>query len=124
MNENVTKKTTGKEVFVVVLVILVALVTLSAKIYYSNKVAKEGALISELGNLRGAVRLYMAVNKTYPPDIKALTKTHDFFGNQEPYIRGVKLDKDGYPVDSWGNRFQYYTKRGWIYSGSQKYSKW
>jgi len=125
MEENATKKTSIKEVFIVALVIIIAVVTLSAKFYFGNKIGRENALISELGSIRGAVRLYMAVNKTYPPDIKSLVmQKHNLFGKEEPYLTGVTVDKDNNPVDSWGHKFQYDAKRGWVSSGSRRYSKW
>lgn len=124
MDETKPKRSRSDTV-IVVGVILLAVFVLGIRHHMTSESAKETALISELRSLRMAVQLYMLENKAPPSDLKILAaQKYNIAGRQESYIKGVSLDNDGYPVDSFGKRFNYDRNIGWIYSSSTKYTKW
>ncbi len=113
------------EIVIVVLVIIAAIVILGIKNHLAAKSAKEEALISQLRAVRTAVALYLEVNRTLPPNLKVLADNEYSLGDKtNSYLTGVKVDEEGYPVDAFGNRFNYSPKNGKIFPKEDEYSDW
>ncbi len=119
------KKRTKTEVIVILAVIVIAAVVLSVRFNMTGRAEKENALMNELRSLRSSVQLYLTLQKSYPPDLKSLaTQKYTIGEKQEPYLRGIKTDKENYPVDAFGKMFKYDPKTGWVKAGEEKYSNW
>ncbi len=119
------KKRTKIEIVVIVAIIAIAAMVLGIRFNMAGKAEKENALMAELKSLRASVQLYLTLEKSYPPDLKVLaTQKYTIGEKQETYLRGIKLDKEGYPVDAFGKRFNYDLKAGWVKPGEEKYSNW
>jgi competence protein ComGC len=119
------KKRTKVELVVILVVIVLAVLTFGIRFFMSNKAVKETALMAELKSIRTSVQLYLITNKGYPPDLKALaTQKFKLGDRQEPYLRGVKVDKENYPIDAFGNRFNYDARNGWVQPSEKNYAGW
>jgi type II secretory pathway pseudopilin PulG len=119
------KKRTKAEIAVIAVVIVVAAIVLGIKFNLGARAEKENALMAELSSIRSSVQLYLTLHKNYPPDLKMLaTQKYTIGEKQEPYLRGVKIDKENYPVDAFGKRFTYDPKTGWVRAGEERYSTW
>jgi len=100
--------------------------------YYGrlNQEAMETALRTGLRNIRLSIELYHMVNGRYPEDLKELlsrrflmpTAKGTIFNDQ--YLRAQALDASGYPMDPFGQRYQYHSALGRVYSGTERYQNW
>lgn len=89
---------------------------------YASKVlvvAKEVALLNELGNLRLSLELYKAMHdNAVPKDLKELYSIKNYF------VMIDRLDKDGMLLDPFGSRYYYDPKKRAIRSTAVKYKNW
>lgn len=126
--ENMTvpkPKRRKREIFAVVLIVLIAVLVLGVKFHMNNKAAKEAALLAELQNVRTSVELYITLNKTLPADMKALVDQKYTMGEKNGnYLTGAKIGKNGLPVDPFGNDFVYNPSTGKVTSGTKGYEGW
>jgi type II secretory pathway pseudopilin PulG len=100
--------------------------------YYGRIVqeGKETALKVGLANIRLSTELYRGLNGRYPRDLKELlagrflipTQQGTIFNDQ--YLWGQALDQSGYPVDPFGERYQYEPASGRVSSGTRGYQNW
>ena len=93
-----------------VLIIAVVIFVVSGRYRTAILRAKETVMKAELRNLDVNIQLYSIKYGSFPPDIRYLLGRKDFL--QLEYT----LDKDGYPLDPFGNRYQYEPKTGraWV----------
>jgi len=83
--------------------------------------AREVALENQLTNLKYSLELYMTLEGSYPENIRELNKKYrtvkesTLYGRR--YLENQAQDKDGYPIDPYGNRFIYNNKTGTIKGG-------
>lgn len=110
---------------------------LAALSRYSSSVksVKETALSVELSNLRTAVGYYVMVNKRLPKSTKDLMR-YASASNSEiqgedyrviilgKYVESMTLDKDGRPLDPFGNIYDYDVKTGRVSSSTKGYEAW
>jgi type II secretory pathway pseudopilin PulG len=100
--------------------------------YYYNTIqkAREAALSTGLASIRSSIQLYQAVNGRHPSDLRELVRerllsfTNDgtIFANQ--YLRAQALDRSGYPIDPFGQRYRYEPALGRVSSGAEGYQDW
>ncbi len=93
--------------------------------------ARETALQNELMNIRMALEHYRIINAKYPIDLSELYKkkvltSENFTGIilSEQFIKGARLDKEGYLLDPFINRYGYNADEGRVYSKTKGYEKW
>ncbi len=91
---------------------------------------KEVVLLAELRNIRIALNIYKGFNGKYPDDIQELVEK-EIYGTKfiheiyrRPYLEHQRLDKEGFPVDPWNNRFIYDSLKGEVFSRTKGYEKW
>lgn len=115
-----TQRTRGKgeKIFIAALLIISA-VAFSMSWQAKNKVAKEEALISELLAVRTAVQLYVTMNNKLPESLNVLTTQKYYLGGKSGiYLTGVAVDSTGYPLNAFGDKFNYDPSTGWVSSGT------
>ncbi|MBI2342510.1 MAG: hypothetical protein HYU98_07250 [Deltaproteobacteria bacterium] len=113
------------EIFAVVAVVILAVGIFGVKSFLINKAEKENALMAELKSLRTSVQIYLVLNKSYPSDLKSLAGQKFVLGSkEESYIKGIKFDREGYPIDVFGQKFDYNPGTGWVSSSVKRYSEW
>lgn len=80
--------------------------------------AKKAALINQLTNLKYSIELYKALEGSYPRDLRILNRAYinlkdtKLYGRK--YLELQPEDKEGYPVDPYGQRFIYDSRSGKI----------
>lgn len=113
------------EIFIMLALVVVAGIAIWMKVTMTDKVDKEQALMAELRAMRTAVQTYLIINKNFPPNLKALANEKYMLGGKEDnYIKGIKLDGEGFPVSALGERFEYDTGTGWVSAPDKKYKGW
>jgi hypothetical protein len=84
----------------------------------------------ELKNLRAVIIFYYAKHKKYPEDLKEMSeKGYIEFSPEsavvrKEHLRLLSVDKEGYPLDPFGNRYVYDKNAGEVISGTKGYEKW
>jgi type II secretory pathway pseudopilin PulG len=120
-------------VFDTVLVcLLVAGLTVAFMTYYGPiaREARHTALKVGLANIRLSTELYRALNGRYPGDLKELLSERFLIPTEQGiflndwYLRAQALDPSGYPVDPFGERYQYEPASGRVSSGTRGYQNW
>ena len=113
------------EIAAIVVVVVVAGTILWMRQSTCTRVANERALIDELRAVRMAVGLYLEINKEYPTSLKDLTTNSFTMGDRTVhYLTNIKSDEEGYPIDSFGKRFNYDPGTGRVWSAEKQYSSW
>ncbi|MCX5715684.1 MAG: type II secretion system F family protein [Candidatus Omnitrophica bacterium] len=104
----------------------------TASFYFTTalKVFRESALKNQLADIRLSLKLYHMFQDKYPADIRGLL-TEEFnlmpYSNavlKKKYVDSATTDKEGYPLDPFGNRFVYRPDIGEVCSGTKIYEKW
>jgi len=103
-----------ENILVLVFLIVLFLIALSYYSKYEN-VLKERAAAEEVYHINSSIVVYYVLHRRFPEDIREITGDRHriiyretFF--EKKYLEGIKTDKEGYPLDPWGNRY-YYDKR-------------
>ncbi|MBU0505394.1 MAG: hypothetical protein ABII18_05540 [bacterium] len=113
------------EILIVVGLVVVGAVVIGLRSSSSTQLAQEQALMTELKAVRMAVQLYDAMNKNFPANLKVLTTEKYLMGNKKrTYLTGIQVDKENYPIDSFGSRFQLDPKTGHASSATKGYESW
>ena len=92
--------------------------------------AQETTLKIGLGNIRKGIMAYVLINQRLPTDLRNLLKERIILPVREDtiftteYLRTLALDSEGFPVDSFGNRYAYDPKTGRVNSTTQGYETW
>lgn len=96
----------------------------------SVRVAREVALISELSNIRTAVRLYQIMNKRNPLSLKDMM-TESYVAPyrtdtviKQPYLEHTSIDEGGNILDPFENPFTYNNRLGIVRSATKGYEGW
>ena len=113
-------------VLVLVLVGVVASLV-GSNLYYQYKSGKQKMMFYQLQILRNSINLYKLVNSQNPKNVEELaTGVYKFPGEEltRRYIENAPIDKNGYVVDPFGNKYYYDGNRGWIRSSTSGYEWW
>ncbi len=101
---------------ILVLFFLIILLLIAINYYrkYEN-VLKERAAAEEVYHINSGIVVYYVIHGHFPEDIREITNDRQRIIYRETlferkYLEGIKTDKEGYPLDPWGNRY-YYDKR-------------
>ena len=124
----------GRTLFETLLVIImVALFLLIAveRFWSSAYLAREAALRIELSNIRRAIGFYHITKGKLPDSLRQLTQEKVVVPTQDapiamdwPYIQGMAVDKEGYLLDPFGNRYIYDPNTGRIKTETKGYEIW
>lgn len=118
------KKRTGQIILLLIIAVIGAVVV-GVRLHLSAKMANEEALLQQLGTVRMSVELYLKLNSKFPLDLKTLTtEKYTIKDNRSFYLVGVKVDKDGHPLDSFGNKFEYDPASGRVWTSTKGYGNW
>ena len=117
------------ELVVSLTIIAVFMGTMLIFIHQTASYGKEVALRVGLKSLRLSLVLYKAIKGKYPEDLREFINTRYrpagadevLFG--EEFLSTVGRDAEGYPVDVFGNRFYYDSRKGVITVMRRKGSK-
>lgn len=117
------------ELLIVVCVILVCVGTFAI---YADKVlraARETALRNELIALRMSLEHYRIIRGRYPAQLNELTNplTKDEFNSkidQSSFIKSLRLDKKGFAIDPFMNRYSYNKEEGLVNSQTRGCERW
>lgn len=96
----------------------------------SVRLAKEVALRAELGNIRTSISLYLLLNRHLPESIREMVNKKYVLPYQEggvinrAYLETASVDKDGNPLDPFGNPYTYDAKGGMVKSSTKGYEVW
>lgn len=94
------------------------------------KRAKEVVLQTELKNMRAVIAFYYGIYHRYPEDLREIKERgYIDFSGKPPLFKKRQLellivDKEGYPVDPFGNRYLYDKERGCVTSQTRGYERW
>lgn len=94
------------------------------------RLAKEVALRAELGNIRTSVSLYLLLNRHFPESLIEMVSKKYVLPYQEDgvinraYLETASVDKDGNPLDPFGNPYIYDDKGGMVKSSTVNYQNW
>ena len=100
---------------------------------YANinlKAARETALENELNNIRMSIELYQIIKGKLPEDLVSLTnqkftiKTIDGIMVQKKFLKPFHIDKQGYLLDPFMNRYSYEPNEGKVSSQTKGYENW
>ena len=91
---------------------------------------REVALRYQINNFRMLLVLYKELKGNYPQDLKGLiqsshrlSKTYEIIFN-EKFLGSLEKDEHGTPVDAFGNRLYYDSRRGVVGSTTKGYENW
>lgn len=112
-----------------IIIITVFTATFLTFIYKAAIHAKEITLQGQLSNLRLSLDLYRALKNVEPADLKVLMQAQmdkgpDKVNFENQFLSMVRKDAQGYPVDSFGNRFYYNAQKEMIRSQTEGYENW
>ena len=117
--------------FITAVIIIVTLIGTSA-LYFKRALAsfREVALKNQLTDIRLNLKLYRLFHDNYPDDIRVLLSEEvDMapYSNavlKKKYIESIKSDREGFPLDPFGNRFVYRSDIGEVRSQTKGYEDW
>jgi len=95
-----------------------------------SRSAKETALRYQLNNYRLLVTLYKELKSNYPESLLVLIQTKHRLSQadelifSEKFLNNVEQDKDGMPIDAFGNRLYYEPREGVVGSTTKGYENW
>jgi hypothetical protein len=103
----------------------------ASSLYLSRtlRVFREAALKNQLADLRMSLKTYEMVYGAPPADIRILLNEEMNlipYSSQvikKKYVESVRSDKEGFPLDPFGNRFVYRSDVGKIKSGTKGYEE-
>jgi competence protein ComGC len=98
---------------ILVLFFLIILFLIAMNYYHKYEdVLKERAAAEEVYHINSSIVVYYVLHGRFPEDIREITRDRQkimyretFF--EKKYLEGIKTDKEGYPLDPWGNRYFY-----------------
>lgn len=88
------------------------------------------ALKNQLADLRLSIKAYRMIHGVSLSDIRALLNEEVNFMPyssrviKKKYVESLKSDKEGFPLDPFGNRFMYRPDTGEVKSGTKGYKAW
>ena len=102
-------------------------------VLYYGKIAEQArvkVLESDMRNMRLGISLYLYKNGTVPEDIRDLEreKIIEYTAGGEiikrEYIKLITKDEEGYPIDPFGNRYDYNPETGMVHPTTPGYKNW
>ncbi len=102
-------------------------------VLYYGKVSDQArlkVLESDMRNLRLGISLYLYHKGAVPEDIRDLEKKEciEYTAGGElikrEYVKLITKDKEGYPLDPFGNRYHYDPKTGMVHPTTPGYENW
>lgn len=80
--------------------------------YRYLNIIKERVAFEEVYHINSAIVVHYVLHGKFPDDIRELVSDRQRLSYRESffdkkYLEGIKTDKDGFPVDPWGNRYIY-----------------
>jgi type II secretory pathway pseudopilin PulG len=118
------------EFVISLIIILIFVAAFLVYIYKASIIVREKVLQIELKSLRQTLILYKATQSGYPIDLKVFMQAKYKQGTVEEVIFGkeflasIATDQEGYPIDSFGNRFYYDARSGKLHSSTKGYTSW
>jgi hypothetical protein len=114
------------EILIVSAVVILAVVLAAALYSGRTKIYNSRCLINELQSMRLALEVYVKINKAFPSDLNSLMKStyEPSAGTRRPYLEKIAADKQGRPIDPFGNLYEYDSKTGLIHSRTRGYESW
>lgn len=118
------------ELLVVLCVIFVCIGVFAIFAKINLKAARETALRNELYNIRMSVELYKIIKGKTPSDLVGLInqefefRTPDGIMLKKSFLKPFRIDKQGYLLDPFMNRYSYNTRTGKVLTGTKGYEKW
>ncbi|HAO93546.1 MAG: hypothetical protein A2X93_09625 [Deltaproteobacteria bacterium GWC2_56_8] len=120
-----------------VAVLVAVFVLIAVDRYYSSvRTVKETALLVEMSNLRSALSYYLMFNEKLPISLKEMVDRGVDASKRGiegadyrivisgKYVETMTLDPEGFPVDPFGNRYNYDASSGMIRSSTRGYERW
>ena len=111
--------------------VMVVLIYVAVLYYHKASLkARVNVLHSDMRNLRLAINLYLYHNGQLPKDIRDLERERFIeYGKggeiiKREYIKMVAKDEEGYPLDSFGNRYHYNPNTGMVHPATPGYETW
>ena len=95
-----------------------------------SRSAKETALRYQLNNYRMLVMLHKELKGNYPESLLTLIQTKyrlsqaDELIFSDKFLDNIEQDKDGLPVDAFGNHLYYEPRKGVVGSTTKGYENW
>ena len=101
-------------------------------LYYQKTAtqARLNVLESDMRNMRLGISLYLYRNAKVPEDIRDLEKKEvvEYTAGEglikREYVKLITKDEEGYPLDPFGNRYDYNPETGMIHPTSPGYENW
>lgn len=115
------------EKFIIMAVVAASIFTAISVYSSESKFFKDRILMYELESMRSAVITYKLLNKSNPSDLQQLVHMKYSFSLNEKdrqYLGNVHTDKEGFPIDPFGNRYVYDRTSGWVTSTTEGYKDW
>jgi len=118
------------ELLVVLCVIFVCMGVFAIFAKINLKAARETALRNELYNIRMSVELYKIIRGKMPDDLVSLINQEFEFKTpggiilKKSYLKPFRIDKQGYLLDPFMNRYLYNARTGKILSSTQGHENW
>lgn len=94
------------------------------------RVARELALRNELQFIRMSIENYRIINNRSPDDLFALMNQHLTYGGDDTkiivkqFLKPFRIDRGGYLLDPFMNRYGYDSVNGAVYSQTKGYERW
>lgn len=132
LKDNVSDKKglTLLELAVAFVIIGIFIATFISFMHQAAVNAKEVGLRYILKNLRSSIDLYKIIYGKYPQDLRVLMDAkYRIFGSSEAifgknFLENALRDTEGYPLDSFGNKFYYNAWKGVVRATTVGYENW
>src|SRR3989304_4966123 len=113
-------------------ILVCSFLAISGERFWSSAyLAREAALRIELSNIRRAIGFYHITKGKLPESLRQLAQEKVVVPTQDtpiamdwPYIHGMAVDKEGYLLDPFGNRYIYDPNTGRIKTETKGYEIW
>lgn len=113
-------------------------ILIAVSFYYYQRVVLEikgVEMKAELQSIRTAINAYRAMHGNRRPESLRALITEKYIVHKDGkgpqarpferrYLEVYALDKEGHPIDSFGNRYRYDPKTGDVISGTAGYESW
>ena len=118
------------ELLAVLCVIFILTGTFAVYAKITLKIARETALKNELNNIRLSIEHFRVINGRIPEDLASLMNQNFTFRTpngtiiQERFLKAFRVDKQGYLLDPFLNKYDYDSAGGRVASNTQGYINW
>ncbi len=118
------------ELGIAICVIFILIGALAGYINITLRIAKETAMRYELANIRISLEHYRMINNSLPENITVLINqdfTYKTAGGvilRKNFLEPFRLDKDGFLLDPFKEKYYYNSKDGRVSSRTKGYEAW